>query len=200
MEAAVARAKEVAARGPGRRVIGLAGAPGAGKSTLAAELIARVPGSALLAMDGFHLADELLEVLGRRARKGAPDTFDAAGFASALRRIRAGEDVVVPRFDRSAEIAVAGAIRIPATAPLVITEGNYLLLDSDGWEPVRALIDECWYVDVDDELRRNGLVARHIDHGRSTVQAQAWVDSVDEPNARRIASTKAAADAIVQLR
>jgi pantothenate kinase len=197
IEGAVARATQIATGGPGRRVIGLVGAPGAGKSTVAEQLVARVPGAALLPMDGYHLADELLDLLGRRDRKGAPDTFDAAGYAWALRRIRGGEDVVVPRFDRSSELAVAGAIEIPATAPLVITEGNYLLLQADGWQDVAGLLDECWYIDVDDEERRRRLVSRHIAHGRDPAAAAAWVHSVDEPNARRIALTRTAATAVV---
>ena len=100
-------------------------------------------------MDGFHLAQEELVRLGRRDRMGAPDTFDAAGYVALLRRLRAGGEEVVyaPAFRREIEEPIAGAIAVPPTVPLVVTEGNYLLLDGAGWTGVRALLDEAWYVD-----------------------------------------------------
>lgn len=194
---ALRRLRGLAASGQ-RRLLGLVGAPGAGKSTLAAALHAALPTcSQVVPMDGFHLANSSLERLGRRQRKGAPDTFDAAGFAALLRRLRQqtpGEVVYAPEFRREIEEPVAGAIAVAAQTPLLIVEGNYLLLDDGDWAPVAGLLDEVWYVDVDDSLRLPRLIARHERFGRSPDAARAWVASTDEPNARRIAACRDRAD------
>lgn len=146
-------------------------------------------------MDGFHLANSELARLGRAARKGAPDTFDSAGYVALLRRLKAADEVVyAPEFHRDIEEAIAGAIAVPPGVPLVITEGNYLLLDSGPWSQVRALLDEVWFVDTDDALRRERLVGRHMQFGRSAQEAQDWVASTDDPNARLIESTRHRAD------
>ena len=177
-------------RGP-RRLLGVVGPPGAGKSTLAA-LMAEALGERAQAvpMDGYHLAQVELERLGRAQRKGAPDTFDAAGYAALLRRLRnqpAHETVYAPDFRREIEEPVAGALPVFAHTPLVITEGNYLLLDDDpAWAPVADLLDEVWYLDVPSAVRLERLAARHIQFGRSREQALAWIAQTDEPNARRI--------------
>ena len=150
-------------------------------------------------MDGYHLAQVELERLGRASRKGAPDTFDAAGFVALLRRLRAqppGEIVYAPAFRREIEEPVAGAIPVEADTPLVITEGNYLLLDGP-WAPVRALLDACWFVDTDEAQRDAWLLARHIAYGRTPEAARAWVDATDAPNARLIAATRGKADLLV---
>jgi pantothenate kinase len=183
----------------GQRVmLGLVGAPGAGKSTLAASLQAAWPhASQVVPMDGFHLANAELARLGRANRKGAPDTFDAAGFAALLQRLRAqtrDEIVYAPEFHREIEEAVAGAIPLHHATALLIVEGNYLLLDDPQWAPVASLLDEIWYVDVDDMLRIQRLVARHQAFGRSLEAARAWVEHTDEPNARRIAACRDRAD------
>lgn len=178
------------ARGP-RRLLGVVGPPGAGKSTLA-ELMVRSLGERTQAvpMDGFHLAQVELTRLGRAHRKGAPDTFDAAGYAALLRRLRhqpADETVYAPDFRRSIEEPVAGAIPVFSRTPLVITEGNYLLLDDDpAWAPVAGLLDEVWYLHVDAGLRLQRLSARHEQFGRTRAQALDWIAQTDEPNARRI--------------
>lgn len=177
------------ASGP-RRLLGVVGPPGAGKSTLA-SLMAQSLGAQAQAvpMDGFHLAQLELERLGRAHRKGAPDTFDAAGYAALLRRLRTqtGEEVVyAPDFRREIEEPVAGALPVFAHTPLVITEGNYLLLQDDGWAPVADLLDEVWYLQVDPALRLQRLAGRHEQFGRSREQALAWIATTDEPNARRI--------------
>jgi len=178
------------ADGP-RRLLGVVGPPGAGKSTLAA-LMAQAMGERAQAvpMDGYHLAQVELERLGRSLRKGAPDTFDAAGYAALLRRLRqqsADEIVYAPDFRREIEEPVAGALPVFAHTPLVITEGNYLLLDDDpAWAPVADLLDEVWYLDVPSAVRLERLAARHIQFGRSREQALAWIAQTDEPNARRI--------------
>lgn len=183
------------ARAGGRRLLGIAGPPGAGKSTLAAALAAALaPAAVVVPMDGFHLANAELDRLGRRGRKGAPDTFDAAGYVALLARLRAAEDTVwAPEYRRGLGEPVAGAIAVPPQLPLVITEGNYLLLDGP-WAGVRPLLDEVWYVEVDDTLRRERLAARHRRHGRSAADAAAWVEQTDEPNARRVAATASCAD------
>lgn len=180
--------------GGGRRLLGLVGPPGAGKSTLAAALHAVQPDTAqVVPMDGFHLANVELARLGRADRKGAPDTFDAAGFAALLRRLRVqgpGEIVYAPEFRREIEEPVAGAIPVHAETGLLLVEGNYLLLNEGAWIPVAELLDEVWYVDVDDALRLQRLVARHERYGRSPEAARAWVEHTDEPNARRIAASR----------
>ena len=183
-----------------RRILGLAGAPGAGKSTLAARLVdALAPAAVLVPMDGFHLANAELERLGRRDRKGAPDTFDALGYVALLKRLRQpGPDVVyAPVFDRTLEEAVAGAIPVTADTPLVVTEGNYLLLDAHPWSQVRPLLDEAWFVQVDDRLRVERLVRRHVGHGKEQARAREWVLRNDESNARLVAGTRHRADLVV---
>ena len=191
--AALARVQALLAGG-GRKLLGLVGAPGAGKSTLAAALQQAFPGvSQVVPMDGFHLADVELQRLGRAGRKGAPDTFDAAGYASLLRRLvsqPADETVYAPDYRREIEEPVAGAIAVLPETQLVITEGNYLLLDDGPWAAVAGLLDEVWYVDVDDDLRTQRLLRRHQQFGRSAQQAADWVAATDEPNARRIAASR----------
>ena len=154
-----------------------------------------------LPMDGFHLADVQLDRLGRRNRKGAPDTFDVDGYVAALRRLHDEPDrtLFVPGFERDLEQPIAAAIAIPPSARLVVTEGNYLLLPDGGWERVRPLMAEVWHVEVDDDVRRERLVRRHEQFGKSPDAARAWVDHVDEPNARLISATRDAADLVVQL-
>jgi len=200
VDALVARAAALGAQG-GRALLGLAGPPGAGKSTLAAALVSALHDRAVLVpMDGFHLADPELDRLGRRQRKGAPDTFDAAGYVNLLRRLRDRTDEVVyaPVFHREQEQAVAGELPVPRTVPLVVTEGNYLLVDGP-FAAVRGLLDECWYVDLDPVERVERLVARHVAHGRSPEQAREWVVRTDERNAQLVAQTRAQADLVVQL-
>lgn len=196
----IRRADRLAA-GPGRRILGIAGAPGSGKSTLAAALVAELGGhrSVCVPLDGFHLADEELARLGRADRKGAPDTFDGHGYVALLRRLRARVDPVVyaPRFDRHAEAAVAGAIPVPASTSLVITEGNYLLDGELPWDQVRDLLDEAWFVEIDERARRDRLIARHIAHGRDPDTAAAWADGPDQRNAARITAVSQRADLVV---
>lgn len=197
---ALARARALAER-PGPALLGIAGAPGAGKSTLADRVVAAVPGAVLVGMDGFHLAHATLEALGRVERKGAPDTFDAAGYVALLRRIRGlgpGADVVwAPRFHREIEDAVAGAVAVTAEATLVVTEGNYLLLADPPWDQVAGLLDECWYLDVDDDVRRTRLQARHERFGRTPAQARERTWGSDERNAEVVAASRGRASAVV---
>lgn len=191
---------ETLTRNGRRALLGLVGPPGAGKSTVAAALVEAMRGRAqLLPMDGFHLAQVELDRLGRAARKGAPDTFDGEGYVALLERVRRQRDEIVyaPEFRREIEEPIAGAIALLPQTRLVVTEGNYLLLEDGPWEKVRALLDEVWYIDVDDELRRRRLVERHMRFGRSEQAAMDWVESTDEPNARLIAKGKARADVVI---
>jgi pantothenate kinase len=151
-------------------------------------------------MDGFHLANAELERLGRSDRKGAPDTFDAAGYVVLLQRLRErrpdADAVYAPAFDRALEEPVAGSIAI-ASEPLVVTEGNYLLLNEHPWPTARCVLDEVWYVEVDEALRLERLIARHIRHGKSPAAARAWALGPDARNAERIAANRGKADLVV---
>src|SRR3954470_334445 len=147
-DALIARARMLAQTGS-RKLLGIAGPPGGGKSTVARQVVAELGEQArLVPMDGFHLAQSELVRLGRRERMGAPDTFDAAGYAALLIRLKSDEPVVyAPEFRREIEEPIAGAIAVPHATPLVVTEGNYLLLQDERWAPVKALLDETWYVE-----------------------------------------------------
>jgi pantothenate kinase len=196
----VARAAELAA-GPGRAVLGVTGSPGAGKSTLVEALLRELPAESVahVPMDGFHLADVALRRLGRLQAKGAPDTFDAGGYVALLRRLRAdAEDVIyAPAFERDLEQPLAGAIPVPRQARLILTEGNYLLVDDERWNPVRRELAEVWFCDPDPEVRMAQLVARHVQFGKDPEHARAWVQAVDEGNADLVESTRSRADLIV---
>ncbi|MCG7310450.1 nucleoside/nucleotide kinase family protein [Brachybacterium sp. ACRRE] len=193
-----------ARRSGGRRLLGIAGAPGAGKSTLTALLAEELPtGSCVVVpMDGFHLADVALERLGRLDRKGAPDTFDAAGYVAILQRLRTArpEDppVWAPMFERDLEQPLAGAIAVPGEIPLVITEGNYLLMTDGPFAPVCAMLDARWFVETDEDVRHERLIARHEAFGKSPEAARAWSLGPDEANARLVAATRARADLVVR--
>ena len=198
-EALVERARALVPAG-GRAILGIAGAPAAGKTTLAEELTAALgDGVAHVPMDGFHLADVELERLGNRDRKGAPDTFDALGYAAMLRRLREDTDdmIYAPGFERVIEQPIAGAIGVPRAARLIITEGNYLLFSTGGWERVRPLVDEVWYADLDQRSRLRRLIDRHIRFGKDEQAAVSWATGTDERNAALIAATREQADLLV---
>ncbi|PID53037.1 MAG: nucleoside/nucleotide kinase family protein, partial [Micrococcales bacterium] len=143
--------------------------------------------------------DAQLNRLGLRHRKGAPETFDAAGYAHALHRVRAGEpDVYVPGFERDVEQPVAAALVIPAAARLVVTEGNYLLLGAERWAAARAEMDQVWFVTGDEDVRLRRLVARHVQFGKGEIQAREWVAVNDEPNAVLVHHTMPSADLVVE--
>jgi len=198
----VERARSLARAG-NRRLLGIAGAPGGGKSTLAAALVGALgPDTArLIGMDGFHLAQAELERLGRADRKGAADTFDASGFVALLRRLRAADEAVVyaPEFRREIEEPIACAVPVPREVPLVVTEGNYLLVGDGDWAGVRPLLHEAWFVEGDDDRRREWLIARHIAFGKAPDFARAWVMRSDERNAELVASTRDRADLVVRV-
>lgn len=184
----------------GRKILGIVGPPGCGKSTLAAALLDFLGDEAVaVPMDGYHLANVELARLGRAGRKGAEDTFDSAGYVALLRRLKnqqANEIVYAPEFRREIEEPIANAIPVFPETQLVITEGNYLLLDHGHWAGVSELLDEVWYVDIDHSVRRERLVKRHMHFGRSQAAAEDWVANTDEPNAVRIEATKHRADVL----
>jgi pantothenate kinase len=188
---------------PGRPVLlGIAGAPGAGKSTVAAALQRAMPGTvAVVGMDGFHLAQDELVRLGRQDRKGAPDTFDPYGYAALLRRLKDDRDpfVYAPAFLRDLEDPIANHLRIDRGTPLVITEGNYLLLEEEGWMLARQQLDEVWFLDLPDEVRRHRLILRHQEFGKAPETARRWAAGSDQANADIVRATQNAANLIITL-
>ena len=188
-----------------RVVLGIAGAPGAGKTTLAEALVrgvARAEGDNWVAhvpMDGFHLADVQLDRLGSRSRKGAPDTFDPEGYAALVRRLVDEPEswVYAPGFERTLEQPLAAAMVVPPAARLVVTEGNYLLLPEPRWQRARAALAQVWLVTGDDDLRRGRLVERHVTFGKEPDDAAAWVEQTDEANAALVAAVADSADRVV---
>jgi pantothenate kinase len=188
-----------------RAILGIAGSPGAGKSTLVDVLLAHVRAVkgddwvAHVPMDGFHLADAQLDRIGARGRKGAPDTFDAAGYAHLLERLKAeiDEPVYVPGFHRTLEQPLAAALVVLPSARLVVTEGNYLLLDDPHWERARRAMDAVWFVASEETSRVERLVARHIQFGKPPHEARAWVANTDQRNAELVAGTVGKADRVI---
>jgi pantothenate kinase len=185
------------ARGRRRYVFGLTGPPGSGKSTVAAQL-ADALGAVVVPMDGFHLDNTELERRGLLDVKGAPETFDAAGFVQLVEQLRhAAGPVSAPAFDRVADRTVDAAITVGSDDHVVIVEGNYLLLDRPPWASLTDLFDLTGYIDIDDATRVERLVARHVRHGRTPADAREFVCTSDEANAAIIATSRSRADVII---
>ena len=195
------RAQALADR-PGRAILGITGPPAAGKTTLAGSLREELgAAAAYVPLDGFHLAHQLLVETGLAERKGAPDTFDAAGYVALLRRLRdpAEGAVYAPRFERDIEDSIANAIPVPPDVPLVITEGNYLLLRSGPWAQVAGLLDEVWYIDLAEEIRLRRLIGRHMEFGRDSAEARERATGSDQRNALLIEAGRDYASLVVSL-
>jgi pantothenate kinase len=198
----VERARGLAESG-GRRLLGITGAPGTGKSTVARTIVEALgpQRSALVPMDGFHLANATLIAWGRRDRKGAWDTFDADGYVHLLRRLReqTEEYVHAPDFDRDIEESIGSARPVHREVPLIVTEGNYLLAREGAWSRVADLLDERWYLELDAATRHERLVRRHEQHGKTHAEAVAWTGGLDGANAMLIAATRDRADLTVTV-
>lgn len=195
------RARALAAR-PGRAILGITGPPAAGKSTLAERLREELgAAAAYVPLDGFHLAHQLLVENGLVERKGAPDTFDAAGYVALLRRLRDPAEGVVyaPRFDRDIEDSIANAIPVPPDVPLVITEGNYLLLRSGPWAQVADLLDEVWYIELAEDTRLRRLIGRHMEFGRDRAEARNRATGSDQRNTVLIEAGRDYASLVVSV-
>ena len=201
------RVRRVRAAAPARHrrtLIGIAGPPGAGKSTLAAALVDELTGdgvpAALVGMDGFHLAQSVLDAAGLAEIKGSPETFDPGGYLALLGRIRAipRQTVYAPLFDRSLEEPIAAAVPIGPEVDVVVTEGNYLLLAAPPWDRIATLLDEVWFLVVPDALRIERLVARHVQFGRPVDDARRRATTgSDGANARLVCATRTRADLII---
>ncbi len=199
-EQALSRGRSLLNNANERIIIGIVGKPGAGKSTLTTYLMKNLPAElvAFVPMDGYHLSNKVLEKLGRRDRKGAPDTFDSHGYAALLQRIATSSDeVYFPEFHREIEESIAAEGVVNAKTKLIFTEGNYLLHNQDGWEKVAPLLHETWYVDVDDATRLERLVNRHHFFGKDRQAAHDWAHGTDENNARLVERAKDLADCLV---
>jgi pantothenate kinase len=202
-EAALARIQNHLENTTERVLIGIIGKPGAGKSTLSRYLMAKLPKEfvTVVPMDGYHLSNKVLKDLKRADRKGAPDTFDVAGFTSLVKRIRSEQtqNIYYPIFDRAIEESIAAQGVVTSATKVVIIEGNYLLHDDGGWEVLNDLLDESWMVDVDDDKRIARLISRHIAYGKDPEAAKAWAKGTDEVNAKLIERGRNRADYVVAI-
>lgn len=187
------------AEGQGRFLTALAGPPGAGKSTLAAELVAALgKGAKVVPMDGFHYDDAVLIARGARNRKGAPDTFDVQGFRHLLTRLRVEEEVAIPLFDRDLEISRAGADIVGPEDRILIVEGNYLLLNEAPWPDLAPLFDLTIWIDVPETELDRRLTDRWAHYGKTPDEARAWIDGNDMPNIRRVSQGSRPADLVIR--
>jgi pantothenate kinase len=182
-----------------RFMVAIGGAPASGKSTLAADLCAALKAmgetAVVVPMDGFHFDDIVLNQRGHRPRKGAPFTFDVAGFEVLLKRIRAREpDIAIPVFDRTMELSRNAADIIDGQTSFILIEGNYLLLDKAPWRHLRPLFDLTIYLDVPEAELERRLVKRWLDHGFDMTYAVNWIASNDMPNIREVQANVAKPD------
>lgn len=199
-EESLSRVRKLLENADSRKIIGIVGKPGSGKSTLSEFLMSRLPHDlvSLVPMDGYHLSNKILDNLNMGDRKGAPDTFDALGFAALLERITSSrEDIYFPMFHREIEESIAAEGSVTSRTKLVLTEGNYLLHNADVWQNVHKHLSESWYVEVDEGIRLKRLVDRHHLYGRNRQEAHEWAHGTDERNACLVETTKGRADFMV---
>lgn len=187
-----------------RHILGITGSPGAGKSTLAARLVAHLGDQAvLLPMDGYHLSNRVLIERGLRQHKGGQDTFDTSGYLTMLARIRHQSvhdgAIYAPAFHREIEESISAEIVVPPQVPLVISEGNYILCQVGAWASVADFFDEVWFLDLNMDVRVDRLVRRHVDFGKSPDEAIEWSMGSDQRNAELIESTRHRATRIICL-
>ena len=181
-----------------RRLVAIAGPPGAGKSTLSDALVQELgPTAAPVPMDGFHFDNDVLAARGLRDRKGAPETFDLAGFSDLLGQLAREDEVAIPVFDRVQDKVFAASAVVRAGHRWVIVEGNYLLLDEPGWRDLARYWDMSLYLDAPHDVLEERLVHRWLDHGMALEEARAWALGNDIPNARRVAAARLPADAVL---
>ncbi len=186
-----------------RTLIGIVGKPGAGKSTVVEQIEKkyRPDQVSIIPMDGFHLSNEELISLGRRERKGAPDTFDVEGFISLIERVKINHSIdhKFPIFHREIEASIADEGIVPKESKVLVIEGNYLFSEEHSWSKVYPLLDHTWFIEIDDEIRIERLIARHVRYGKTPEEAEAWSRGSDEANARFIASTANRAENRIKL-
>jgi pantothenate kinase len=186
-------ARTLAAAQPGRVLIGLAGPPGVGKSTLSETIAKRLGSAAALApLDGFHLSTGVVPSTDMLDRRGAIDTFDGWGYLALLERLlhHSDRDIYLPSYSRELDEPIAAALVIPANARIVITEGNYLLVEEPPWGFITQLLTESWYLDAPDDDRLRRLTARHARYGKTPAEAEAWATTTDHQNAKLIAASR----------
>lgn len=186
-----------------RTLIGIVGKPGAGKSTVVEEISKKFDSKtvSIIPMDGFHLSNEELISLGRRDRKGAPDTFNVEGFTSLIKRVKSDSKVdhMFPIFHREIEASIADEGMVPKESKVVVIEGNYLFSEAHGWNGIYPLLDHSWFIEIDDEIRIERLIARHVRYGKTREEAEAWSRGSDETNARFIGLTANRAENRINL-
>jgi pantothenate kinase len=185
-------------------LIGIVGKPGAGKSTVVEEISKKFDSKtvSIIPMDGFHLSNEELISLGRRDRKGAPDTFNVEGFTSLIKRVKSDSKVdhMFPIFHREIEASIADEGMVPKESKVVVIEGNYLFSEDHNWDGIYPLLDHTWFIEIKDEVRLERLIARHIRFGKTPEEAEAWSRGSDETNARFIGLTAYRAENLIKLR
>ena len=186
-----------------RSLIGIVGKPGAGKSTVVEQIEKRYQPNevSIIPMDGFHLSNEELISLGRRERKGAPDTFDVEGFTLLIKSVKIDHSVdhKFPIFHREIEASIADEGMVPKESKVVVIEGNYLFSEAHGWNGIYPLLDHSWFIEIDDEIRIERLIARHVRYGKTREEAEAWSRGSDETNARFIGLTANRAENRINL-